>query len=96
VEHHTAQQRQERHGTIMPFAIGHDTLADFAAHIASTDRDTLSLTGTTFNSFVDLLAATTFSPNGALITVDANNTIGIPKLTEAVMTANSGAFSFNA
>ena len=77
-------------------SIGHDTLADFAAHIAGSDHDTLSLTGTALDSFVELLAATTFSAGGALVTLDANNTISIPKLTEAVMTANSGAFSFHA
>jgi hypothetical protein len=74
-------------------AFGHDTLADFNSHIAG---DTLSLSGAAFiNNFTQLLAATTFSASGAIITVDANDTISIPGLNHATMAANPGSFSFH-
>ena len=77
-------------------AFVHATIADFAANIAGPNHDTVSLPGAAFNnSFAQLLAATTFSKSGALITVDANDTVAIPKLTQAVMAANPGSFSFH-
>jgi hypothetical protein len=77
-------------------AFGHATIADFAANIAGPNHDTVSLPGAAFNnSFMQLLAATTFSNSGALITVDANDTVAIPKLTQAVMAANPGSFAFH-
>jgi hypothetical protein len=48
-----------------------------------------------FTSFNDLLNHTTFSKSGALIKVDANDTISIPGLTKAEMAANPGSFSFH-
>ena len=76
---------------------GHDTLGDFASHLTGPGADTLSLPGGAFgDSFALLLAATTFSSSAATITVDPNDTIRIPGLTETAMAANSGDFTFHA
>jgi hypothetical protein len=78
-------------------SFGHDTLGDFASHLTGPGADTLSLPGGAFNdSFALLLAATTFSSSAATITVDPNDTILIPGLTETAMAANSGHFTFHA
>jgi hypothetical protein len=74
-------------------AFGHVTLTDFASHIAT---DTLSLPGAPFDdSFAQLLAGTAFSNGGALITIDANDSVKVAGLTHAIMATNPGAFSFN-
>jgi hypothetical protein len=43
-----------------------------------------------------VIAATTFSKNRALITVDGADTVSVPGLTQAAMLANPGSFSFHA
>ncbi len=80
-----------------PASFGHDALGDFASHLSGPDADILSLPGAAFSdSFTQLLLATTFGPSGATITIDPRNTIHVPGLTEAAMTANSGDFTFHA
>jgi hypothetical protein len=48
-----------------------------------------------FASFNQLIAATTFNSKGALITVDPNDSIHIPGLTQATMTASQTSFKFS-
>jgi hypothetical protein len=75
----------------------HEILKDFAAHLAGPDADILSLPGAPFNdSFAQLLAATSFSSSGALISLGAHDTVRIPALTVTMMAANLGDFTFHA
>jgi hypothetical protein len=81
---------------LFPSSFGRDTLADFASHLSGAGADTLSLPGAPFgNLFSNLLAATTFNAAGATIKLDANDTVAIPKLTEALMQANVSDFAFH-
>jgi autotransporter-associated beta strand protein len=75
---------------------GHDTLADFASHIAGADHDTLLLSGVaSIGNLTQLLAATMFGKNGASIKVDTNDTINVPGLTETAVLANPQSFQFS-
>ena len=74
----------------------HEILGDFATHLTGPDADILSLPGAPFNdSFTQLLAATTFSSSGALISLGNHDTVQIPLLTETAMAANSADFTFH-
>jgi hypothetical protein len=65
--------------------------------MTSPNHDTISLPGAAFNNnFVQLIAATTFNNTGAVITADANDTIKVPGLTQSLIAANPGSFSFHA
>jgi hypothetical protein len=75
---------------------GHDTLGDFASHIAGPGHDTLSLPEATFQNLTQVMASTVFINGGALIIADGTDTISVPGLTQAAMLANPGSFSFHA
>ena len=64
---------------------GHDQIFGFAAGQGTEDR--LSLVGLGFTSFDDVLARTTDAGAGAVITVDAANTITLFGVTKASLAA---------
>ena len=65
---------------------GHDQIFGFAAG-QGTEDDRLSMVGLGFTSFDDALARTTDAGAGAVITVDAANTITLFGVTKASLAA---------
>ncbi len=75
---------------------GHDTVTDFASHLAGASPDKLSLPSAPFHdSFARLLADTSFGETGATITLSSSESIFLTGLTKAAMTAHSADFGFH-
>ena len=71
---------------------GRDTIADFV--VEGSSHDVIEFSTAVFADWNALRAAITDSVQGAVITLDANNTITLANVTKAQLVANNGDFLF--
>jgi hypothetical protein len=67
---------------------GRDTIADFV--VEGSSHDFIEFSTAVFADWNALRAAITDSVQGAVITLDANNTITLANVTKAQLVANNG------
>jgi hypothetical protein len=74
---------------------GHDTINDFVSYLTGTGHDTISLSTSEFASVSAVLNSTQDVDGSAVITAPNGDTITLVNVSEAMLSANQGDFTFH-
>jgi hypothetical protein len=75
---------------------GHDTINDFVSYLTGTGHDTISLSSSEFANVSAALNGTQDVDGSAVITAPNGDTITLVNVSEAMLSANPGDFTFHA
>ncbi len=79
---------------VLQAGFGHDAITDLSQHLTGAGHDTVQFSTAQFANFGAMLLATTDGANGAIITASNGDQLTLYNVTKAMVTANSGDFSF--